>query len=104
MARACDYCRAPWKRGQVNAGEVRALVKITLRARKREIAGIVRPAMLAGNDMFDVKKRDSKTPLTDSNTRDGFRRADGRTGLSPRPSGGFCMSEKSLRFSLEQAK
>ena len=40
---------------RVNAGEVRAFVKITFGAREREIVGGVRSAMLAGNDVFNVE-------------------------------------------------
>ena len=35
-------------------------MKVTLRARKRQVAGIVRAAMLAGNDMFNVKTETRK--------------------------------------------
>lgn len=40
---------------RINACEVRTLVKITLRARKREVVEIVRAAMLASNNVFDVE-------------------------------------------------
>lgn len=44
----------------INAGEICALMKVTLRARKCQVAGVIRAAMLASSDMFNVKTETGK--------------------------------------------
>ena len=45
---------------RINSGEVWAFAKIAFRASKREVAGVVRAAMLTGNNMRNVETQAGK--------------------------------------------